>query len=152
MPRPDDPTPRKPPAAFGAGKRKHDSASVPFDLSGVQSKRAKAADAKGKGKMDDEAMRKAAAEVMLKMPKPAVLGKDARVGARKDWEKDRDVFKVPSVPVRRSASESDVFGALAGGPLDPALPDSGIEKENKIVCCALYQTFWGEVTHTARRP
>ncbi|TBU58473.1 hypothetical protein BD310DRAFT_819387 [Dichomitus squalens] len=37
----------------------------------------------------------------------AALGKDARVGAGRD----KDVFKVPSVPIRRTASEADVFGS-----------------------------------------
>lgn len=137
MPRPDDPTPRKPPASFGA-KRKRDTSGVPFDLSAaVGAKRTKTGDAKGKGRagaMDEEAMRKAAAEVMLRMPKPGVkslnvkaLGKDARVGVKKD------VFKVPSVPVRRTASESDVFGSVANGPSDAPGADGGIEKENKMV-------------------
>ena len=156
LPRPDDPTPRRPPQTFGA-KRKRDTSGVPFDLSGSTtsaegSKRAKTvSDAKGKGRASahDEALRKAAAETMLRIPKPQrsvaqqvdvkALGKDARVGLRKekDKEKDRDVFKVPSVPARatlaRTASETDVFGSLRGGPLEGVVGDAAVEKENKTV-------------------
>ncbi|KAI0740669.1 hypothetical protein C8Q76DRAFT_641219 [Earliella scabrosa] len=156
LPRPDDPTPRRPPQTFGA-KRKRDTSGVPFDLSGSTtsaegSKRAKTvSDAKGKGRASahDEALRKAAAETMLRIPKPQrsvaqqvdvkALGKDARVGVRKekDKEKDRDVFKVPSVPARatlaRTASETDVFGSLRGGPLEGVVGDATVEKENKTV-------------------
>ncbi|KAI0366707.1 hypothetical protein BV20DRAFT_1038144 [Pilatotrama ljubarskyi] len=146
LPRPDDPTPRRPPPTFNV-KRKRDMAGLPFDLtaSGVDSsKRTKTGD-KGKGKASlgadgsQEAMRKAAAEVMLRMPKPSknagatqvsvqALGKDARVGARKE------VFKVPSLPARAggaSRSEPDVFGTVNGEPPDGATGDGGIERENK---------------------
>ena len=157
MPRPDDPTPRKPPQglAFGA-KRKRDAAGVPFDLSSATgsgaagpSKRTKTAtgDAKGKGRANasagaiDEEMRRAAAEVMLRMPKPGngvgvsvkALGKDARVGGGR---RDAGLFKVPSVPVRRSASEPDVFGSVpasVGGALDAMVASGEFERENKTV-------------------
>ncbi|KAI8978219.1 hypothetical protein BD414DRAFT_524245 [Trametes punicea] len=142
LPRPDDPTPRRPPPLFGA-KRKRDITGLPFDLAAGPSeggKRARTAD-KGKGKGvlkagdSDEAMRKAAAEVMLRMPKPGkagaagagqlnvsvkALGKDARVGVKKD------AFKVPHVPVRAGGShagqraEADVFGTVTVEPPDVA--------------------------------
>lgn len=145
MPRPDDPTPRRPPPTFGA-KRKRDGAGLPFDLTST-SKRAKG-DEKGKGKASakdgEDAVRKAAAEVMLRMPKPGrngvasasmpnmkALGKDARVGVKKD------VFKVPSVPVRsgsgRAGQESDVFGVVSGEPPDVPMGDDGVHKKNKMV-------------------
>ena len=104
LPRPDDPTPRRPPLAFGVGgagaKRKRES--VKFDLSaaadGSASKRARdARDAKGKGRAIVGVDAKA-------------LGKDARVGTAKG---DVFNFKVPSVPVRRTVSEADVFGGGA---------------------------------------
>ncbi|KAI0764370.1 hypothetical protein BD413DRAFT_577422 [Trametes elegans] len=145
LPRPDDPTPRRPPPAFGA-KRKLDTAGISFDLADV-AKRTRVGD-KGKGKAlakesSEEAMRRAAAEVMLRMPKPGrsssagqvsvtVLGKDARVGAKKD------VFKVPSVPVRaarageRVAPEADVFGTVNDEPPDAPVVDGSLEKENKM--------------------
>ncbi|RPD69439.1 hypothetical protein L226DRAFT_515765 [Lentinus tigrinus ALCF2SS1-7] len=142
LPRPDDPTPRRPPLTLG-NKRTRDASGVPFDLSGAvtqSSKRAKLADAKGKGR-DEEALRRAAVDTMLRIPKPQkmappslnvkALGKEARVGVRKD----KDVFKVPSVPSRvglgRSTSETDVFGSLKDGPLEAVIDDAGIERENK---------------------
>ncbi|KAH9888432.1 hypothetical protein C8Q73DRAFT_710149 [Cubamyces lactineus] len=151
LPRPDDPTPRRPPPTFGA-KRKRDAIGFPFDLAPGPSesgKRAKTND-KGKGKAlskggDDEAMRKAAAEVMLRMPKPGktgaaqmnvkALGKDARVGARRD----KDAFKVPAVPARKGSSrsadhgplEEDVFGTIGGEPPGVVVGDAAVEKENK---------------------
>ncbi|KAI0753452.1 hypothetical protein C8Q80DRAFT_1152256 [Daedaleopsis nitida] len=149
-PPPHDPTPRKPPLAFGA-KRKRDTSGVPFDLtdSKVEStKRAKTTDAKGKGRAHgaDDALRRAAAETMLRMPKPQktasssatqvdlkALGKEARVGVKKGM--DQDVFKVPNVPVRaglgRSASEADVFGSLSGRPPESVDADAAVEKANK---------------------
>ncbi|OSC98411.1 hypothetical protein PYCCODRAFT_1397057 [Trametes coccinea BRFM310] len=152
LPRPDDPTPRKPPPTFGA-KRKRDVTGLPFAYASAPSesnKRIKTGE-KGKGKAlpkdgdADEAMRKAAAEVMLRMPKPGkatsgsaevnvkALGKEARVGVKKD------AFKVPSVPIRtgkarpeeRVPMEADVFGTVGGTPADSAMGDSVIEKENK---------------------
>ncbi|PIL32743.1 hypothetical protein GSI_04858 [Ganoderma sinense ZZ0214-1] len=112
LPRPDDPTPRRPPLAFGGAgagagaKRKRES--VKFDLSAAQaageggaSKRAR--DAKGKGP--------AIVTGLLGMDAKA-LGKHARVGVGKGRE--GDVFKVPSVPVSRTVSEADVFGRGAG--------------------------------------
>ncbi|KAI9063718.1 hypothetical protein FKP32DRAFT_1571410 [Trametes sanguinea] len=155
LPRPDDPTPRKPPPAFGT-KRKRDVTGLPFALTSgpsESSKRAKTTE-KGKGKAllkdgdADEAMRKAAAEVMLRMPKPGkaaagsaqtninmrALGKDARVGVKKD------TFKVPSVPIRagsaraeeRAHADADVFGTIGGDPPGSAVGDGSIEKENKM--------------------
>ncbi|CDO72612.1 hypothetical protein BN946_scf184985.g31 [Trametes cinnabarina] len=154
LPRPDDPTPRKPPPAFGA-KRKRDAVGLPFALpSGPSesSKRVKTSE-KGKGRAvpkegtAEEAMRKAAAEVMLHMPKPGkasagsaqmnvnvkALGKDARVGMKKD------TFKVPSVPIRagsqrvdqRASTQPDVFGTVSGEPPDSVTGDANVEKENK---------------------
>lgn len=137
LPRPDDPTPRRPPAAFGA-KRKRDVVGLPFALT-ADSKRAKTGE-KGKGKASDDAMRKAAAEVMLRMPKPGknaavpvdlkALGKGARVGVKKD------VFKIPNVPVRSgSGQEADIFAPVSGEPPDVVMSDAGVdtERENKTV-------------------
>ena len=77
-----------------------------FDLSGAQgeaaTKRARDANAKGKGRV--------VGTLGLGMDAKA-LGKDARVGVCKD--RGGDVFKVPSVPVRRTMSEADVFGSSA---------------------------------------
>ncbi|KAI0667106.1 hypothetical protein C8Q78DRAFT_1082608 [Trametes maxima] len=125
---------------------------LPFDLTSASSdagKRARTtAGDKGKGKAlgrdgDEEAVRRAAAETMLRMPKPPpgkqvsvkALGKDARVGPKKD------VFKVPSVPVRTgsgragkdSAQEADVFGTVSGGAAAAVMGDrvQAVEKENK---------------------
>ncbi|KAI0628352.1 hypothetical protein C8Q77DRAFT_1022364, partial [Trametes polyzona] len=148
LPRPDDPTPRRPPPTFSGAKRKRDA--VPFDLTAgtssdaSMSKRPKVGD-KGKSKASandsEDAMRKAAAEVMLRMPKPGktaanvkALGKDARVGVKKD------VFKVPNVPVRTGSgstraapSEPDVFGSVGEGErLDVPVGDASVEKENKM--------------------
>ncbi len=77
------------------------------------------------------------------MPKPQkaaqsvvsvkALGKEARVGVKRD----KDVFKVPRVPSRaglgRSTSEADVFGSLKGGPLEAVVGNAEIERENKNV-------------------
>ncbi|KAI0827676.1 hypothetical protein BC628DRAFT_148590 [Trametes gibbosa] len=144
LPRPDDPTPRRPPPTFG-GKRKRDSVGLPFGLTDA-SKRVKGNEkgkAKASAKDGEDAMRKAAAEVMLRMPKPGrngaapanatmkALGKEARVGVKKD------IFKVPNLPVRsgsgRADQNSDVFGTVSREPPDAAMGDDGVHKENKMV-------------------
>ncbi|KAI0644924.1 hypothetical protein C8Q79DRAFT_1071942 [Trametes meyenii] len=158
LPRPDDPTPRRPPLNFSA-KRKRDAAGLPFDLTAASSDAGKrvriTAGDKGKGKAlsrdgDEEAVRRAAVETMLRMPKPPLgkqvsvkaLGKDARVGPKKD------VFKVPNVPERAgsrragqdSAGEPDVFGTVSGGTSGVVTGDvvQTVEKENKASLVSLY--------------
>ena len=141
LPRPDDPTPRKPPAQLSSAKRKRELSAIHFDL-GSGAKRVK-----GKAEEEDEQVRMAR-DIMLNMPKPGALGKDVRMGSKGDV-----LFKVPEVPSRslsRSHSESsvadtDVFGDVST-PLDPKVksrappvdkPGSDeLEKANKIVCFA----------------
>ena len=124
-------------------KRKRES--VPFDLSSVQvrgaSKRARDANAKGKGR--------ASAKGALGLDVDAkALGENARVGGA-GRQRGGDVFKVPSVPVRRTMLEADVFGGTAssgkgkekgkGGEKDEdkdkekEAEAEGVERENKNV-------------------
>ncbi|CAL1712014.1 unnamed protein product [Somion occarium] len=143
-PRPDDPTPRKPPAhlATSSAKRKRDLSGVKVDL-GSNAKRAKS-----KTEMEEDEQVRLAREVMLNMPKPGaskfgaslpkVLGKDVRTG------KADNVFKVPEVPLwsqsQLDAVETDVFGDVSAT-MDPKgkgrtteKPGSDeLEKANKIV-------------------
>lgn len=137
-PRPDDPTPRKPPTQLSASKRKRELSGVNLEF-GSSAKRAK-----GKSEEEDEQVRMAR-DVMFNMPKPSALSKEVRMGNNGDA-----LFKVPEVPSRppgRSYSESsigdsDVFGDITAPP-DPKgksrasaaeKPGSDeLEKANKIV-------------------
>lgn len=116
LPRPDDPTPRKPPPLFSL-KRKRD-ASASFSA--------------------DAALEKAR-QVMLRMPRTAqpgpktvkLLGKEARI------VKD-DVFKVPTlpsreVPVERNKARSQESLSLKKSTRQPETSPADIEKANKIV-------------------
>lgn len=136
-PRPDDPTPRKPPTQISTSKRKRELSGMNLDF-GSSAKRAKA-------KNEEDEQVRMARDVMFNMPKPGALGKEVRMGG-----KDDALFKVPEVPSRplgRSYSESsvvdtDVFGDITA-PLEPkgksralAVEKSGsdeLEKANKIV-------------------
>ncbi|OBZ69718.1 hypothetical protein A0H81_10078 [Grifola frondosa] len=135
LPRPDDPTPRRPPLAFGT-KRKRELSGPANELDD-EIKRSKTS---GKGKaVEDEAMVRAR-EVMLHMPKSGpvlvarmqALGKDVRVGNSRSGA----MFKVPRLPARVSSVDggADVFGAVSqvrdGESSASALFD-GVEKENK---------------------
>lgn len=136
LPRPDDPTPRKPSAyALGASaKRKRDPSSTNLDL-GEAAKRARPSAVKGKGRAGDEADEqiRLAREVMLHIPKPGsslprLLGRDARPG------KSTDVFKVPALPPGRG-TDADVFGTVeSSSKKDKDRPGSDeLEKANKTV-------------------
>ncbi|GBE80860.1 hypothetical protein SCP_0305800 [Sparassis crispa] len=150
-PRPDDPTPRKPPPLFGA-KRKREPSGLRFEL-GDSAKRSKASHAKGKGPSDgaledDEDALERAREVMLHMPRSGpsragpgksvrTLGRDARV-AKRDGE-----FKVPMLPARLTPLPSEPQSSTAGrsghtvdgkhragGVLETSSPED-VEKANK---------------------
>ena len=106
VPRPDDPTPRKPPAlASSAAKRKREtSVSASFAVV-AGGKRSKAA-------AEEEEQVRRAREVMFNMPK-ADSAEPRRVSSVKG------TFKVPSLPARGGSldaigdeSSFDVFGAV----------------------------------------
>ncbi|KAH8103552.1 hypothetical protein BXZ70DRAFT_1062885 [Cristinia sonorae] len=134
LPRPDDPTPRKPPAYLSssstAAKRKRDLSNASLNF-GDGAKRAKGkgkAGEKEEGEEEDEQVRMAR-EVMLHGPKkmkvdpgvslPRLLGRDARPGKNAD----RDTFKVPAVPttarsqsvLSQTEKNVDVFGTVETG-------------------------------------
>lgn len=95
-PRPDDPTPRKPPLLyFGAKRTSEDGPSE-------GSKRRKTEDvtvAKGKKSKEDEEVLKRAREVMLGRPSHLGAGVRAKTtSALLEKENDEMVFKVPAVP------------------------------------------------------
>lgn len=153
IPRPDDPTPRKPSAYLNSSgstntKRKRDLSSTNPDIGHADSsKRARSIKGKGRAGEDDEDEQvKLAREVMLHLPKPVasgsslprLLGRDARPG------KSTDTFKVPAVPVRahsqpvgkdNPANHADVFGVEPGAHGSAAeRPGSDeLEKANKTV-------------------
>ncbi|THH23080.1 hypothetical protein EUX98_g8099 [Antrodiella citrinella] len=145
IPRPDDPTPRKPPAyvSGNSAKRKRDLSSTNLDLSG-SSKRAKG---KGRADNEDEQVR-LARETMLYMPKPGVslprmLGRDVRPG------RSTDEFKIPALPSRAQSQPvgklngsdvADVFGSVDSGSVkekehatDSKPGSDELEKANKTV-------------------
>jgi len=149
IPRPDDPTPRKPPPAYSLGssaKRKRDLSSANLDFPGGagSSKRAKGKD---RADDDDDEQVRMARDVMLHMPKPGVslpriLGRDVRP------EKSTSVgFKIPALPAHAQSqpagkldggNAADVFGTVEGrnGKERAAEPKPGsdeLEKANKTV-------------------
>lgn len=139
LPRPDDPTPRKPPAhLLSAGsKRKRDASSASLSFNnGI--KRAKSGYFSANPGDEDEAVR-LAREVMLRGPQASsqLRGKSAA-----------NVFKVPPLPARSGSlntlesgsQSSDVFGSVATlnqkGKGKAASEDVGLselEKANKMV-------------------
>ncbi|KAI0077201.1 hypothetical protein K474DRAFT_1112134 [Panus rudis PR-1116 ss-1] len=121
IPRPDDPTPRKPPAHLSSGmKRKREPTLTALDFSTSASnasksnaKRAKSSSSLA-GEVEEAEEVKFAREVMTKMPGPGtsfslpppkVLGREARIG-----KKERE-FKVPELPRTQSLGgmDGDVF-------------------------------------------
>ncbi|TCD64478.1 hypothetical protein EIP91_004039 [Steccherinum ochraceum] len=135
LPRPDDPTPRKPSSYLpsAAGKRKRDVSSAQLDFGGRgEEKRAKGL-GNGKGKAratggEENEQVRMAREVMLRGPSssslPRLLGRDARPGRRDD-----SGFKVPALPLGRTGSfeGADVFG---GGEIISG--SSGKEKQKGL--------------------
>lgn len=137
VPRPDDPTPRKPSAYVldGGNKRKREVSIASSQLSD-KIKRTKS----GRVLNEEDEQVKNAREVMLRGPQG---GHNPRPSRGKSTQ---DVFKVPPVPVRsgslsmgESASQSpvDVFGSVStvkSNGKEPELPGSSeLEKANKIV-------------------
>ena len=103
-PRPDDPTPRRPPACLFEGTTLSDLGA---------SKRIVARPSAGKGKEKEkakEAVVRRAREVMLHLPRSEGLAN----GNGK--ERDKGVFKVPEPPAKgrrkQGDAEGDVFGAV----------------------------------------
>lgn len=138
-PRPDDPTPRKPPAHLleyaGGSKRKREASSANLTAAG---KRAKA------GVLQDDENVRRAREVMLYGPgaQPKKLSRAKTVGD--------DVFKVPEVPLRAATLEDissqsmsqDIFGEVSsvskGKDKEVEKPGSSeLEKANKMVRACL---------------
>ena len=145
-PRPDDPTPRKPPAhLLNAGsKRKRDLSSASLSFGGGV-KRSKSSYLGVKPEDEDETIRRAR-EVMLRGPPPP----DKFRGRA-----EVDVFKIPPLPMR-SASEnlgasqsSDVFGSVTSlnngkGKARELRQDAGsneLEKANKMVMSLAMQSL-----------
>jgi len=132
-PRPDDPTPRKPPAqsfigSLGASKR-ISVRPMTIKVSGVAEQ----------GEEDNVVRR--AKEVMLHLPRqtgvPSAVERKAQRSKQKNKESGKDqpkprgcaVFKVPDVPqkARRNDTRSDVFGAVEHPP-DPVNGSGGTGK------------------------
>ncbi|KAG0692094.1 hypothetical protein DFH29DRAFT_1009424 [Suillus ampliporus] len=119
-PRPDDPTPRKPPI---------------HTLTRKQTIRELAANTRIKinanGKEDDSEVVRRAREVMLHLPNSK--------SCRRGKEKER-AFKVPALPANH-APDADVFGLVSDPKGKARAVDEGIgdiEQENKSVCPSLF--------------
>ncbi|KAG1722173.1 uncharacterized protein EDB91DRAFT_1210135 [Suillus paluster] len=119
-PRPDDPTPRKPPLHLLTSKRTIGELAANTRIK-----------VNGNGKGDDSEVVRRAREVMLHLPnsKPRGRGKDKERGG---------IFKVPTLPAKNThhIADADVFGPVS----DPkgkarAVDDEicDIEQENKSI-------------------
>lgn len=138
-PRPDDPTPRKPPLLYFGAKRSSE------DRAGDAPKCRKTdtnADGKAKKGKEDEEVLKRAREVMLGRPTHLGAGVRAKsTSALMNLESDT-VFKVPAVPLDRKGKRkaeqdsTDVFGSekdLFGGKVNGAAKKGkGKEKERAM--------------------
>lgn len=124
-PRPDDPTPRQPPAHLvndttlvdlGANKR-----IVPRLAAGQERGKGKE---RGKEKVEDQVLRRAR-EVMLHLPRSKVPANGS--SKAKDKRVRDPVFKVPELPAKarrkHGDARTDVFGAI-----EPPQPQSAIGK------------------------
>ncbi|KAG1813135.1 uncharacterized protein BJ212DRAFT_1569381 [Suillus subaureus] len=116
-PRPDDPTPRKPPQHL---------------LTRTQSIGELAANTRIKVKGDESEVVRRAREVMLHLPNSKSRGRG------KDKERGSAVFKVPTLPAKKTnhAPEADVFGPLSDAKGKARAVDDGvgdIEQENKSI-------------------
>ncbi|KAG2136482.1 uncharacterized protein EDB93DRAFT_1303088 [Suillus bovinus] len=121
-PRPDDPTPRKPPQHL---------------LTRTQSIGELAANTRIRVKGDDSEVVRRAREVMLHLPNSKPRGRG------KDKERSNAVFKVPTVPTKKTnhAQDADVFGPVSDVKGKARAVDEGIddiEQENKSVCPTLF--------------
>lgn len=121
-PRPDDPTPRRPPQHL---------------LTRTQSIGELAANTRIKVTGDDSEVVRRAREVMLHLPnsKPRGRGKDKDRGGA--------AFKVPALPAKKTnhAPDADVFGPASDAKGKSRAVDEGIgdiEQENKSVCLILF--------------
>ncbi|KAG1868258.1 hypothetical protein DFJ58DRAFT_653997 [Suillus subalutaceus] len=117
-PRPDDPTPRKPPQHL---------------LTRTQSIGELAANTRIKVKGDESEVVRRAREVMLHLPNSKSRGRG------KDKERGSAVFKVPALPAKKTnhAPDADVFGPVSDAKGKARAVDEGIgniEQENKSVC------------------
>ena len=110
-PRPDDPTPRQPPARLFGGTTLGDLGA---------NKRIVPRPSAGKAKVEDPVLRRAR-EVMLHLPRSEVPASGS--GKGKDKGVRDAVFKVPELPARARRKQgdggTDVFGAV-----EPPLPQS----------------------------
>ncbi|KAG2122598.1 hypothetical protein DEU56DRAFT_831853 [Suillus clintonianus] len=118
-PRPDDPTPRKPPQRL---------------LTRTQSIGELAANTRIKIKGDDSEVVRRAREVMLHLPNSKPRGR----GKRKDEEGGGAMFKVPALPARKTnhALDAEAFGPLSDAKGKARATDEGIgdtEQENKSI-------------------
>lgn len=137
-PRPDDPTPRQPPAhVFGA--------TTLGDLGA--NKRIVARPTAGKGKVEDHVVRRAR-EVMLHLPRSKAPPRGNGETKEKEKSGRGAVFKVPELPVKARRKQgdaaTDVFGAVepprpqsangkGKGQVEDGEAGSTIEDANKIV-------------------
>jgi hypothetical protein len=141
IPRPDDPTPRKPPAyvTSNTAKRKRES-SYSSIVPSEGLKRSKSM------LVEDEQVRRAK-EVMLNMPIAGPSNANSLKGSRSI--KGPDAFKVPQLPARTGSSEAvlheDVFNSVAepstkgkGKEVAEMPGSSELEKANKTVSCGLF--------------
>ncbi|KAG1756993.1 hypothetical protein EDB19DRAFT_1865803 [Suillus lakei] len=118
-PRPDDPTPRKPPQHLFAP---------------TQSIGELAANTRIKVKGDDSDVVRRAREVMLHIPNSKLRGR----GKDKDKERGGAVFKVPVLPAKKTdhAPDADVFGPVSDAKGKARVVDEeigNIEQENKSI-------------------
>jgi hypothetical protein len=134
-PRPDDPTPRKPPVHLTTSKK------IIGELAANTRIRPR-----GNAKEESEVVRRAR-EVMLHLPNSKPRGR----GKEKDKEKGPAVFKVPALPARKTdhAAVADVFGPVGDAKgkaravnieaMEEGIGD--VEQENKSVCLPLLVLF-----------
>lgn len=142
IPRPDDPTPRKPPAhLLNAGaKRKREASTASLNF-GDGIKRTKS----GCLAEEEDENVKMAREIMLRGPPATQASKLSR------GKSSADVFKVPALPIRSgslSTVDTDVFGSVGsvsskgkGSTTSENVGSTELEKANKTVCfCLIYTT------------
>lgn len=153
-PRPDDPTPRKPPLIhFGAGKRELKRVeSVGPKLPGRELKRAasssnlaanakrkKVSNGNGDGPASAARSERKKDDVLFKVPDvPLLVAKSNAKGKGKQLDEDEDVFgDVDMVPMRSGGSGKRNMGEDGMVPGEEVVE---MERANKNVCCfSVYQ-------------
>jgi len=137
-PRPDDPTPRKPPLHLIDRKQTIGELAANARIR-----------VKGSANEDSEVVKRAR-EVMLHLPnsKPRGRGKEKERGNEKEREKEKEtrgtIFKVPALPAGRRdhAADMDIFGPVSDARGNARVVNmqavgkgnDDIEQENRSVC------------------